>query len=122
MEDPHVVREKALRLAVRTGVAPDLDFVWAAQERENGRVCFGAFQSSCARRCRWYDRCRALTRESVEEPWTPINREDLVDGAADDSRSASGNEVRWLPPSLRGAAFAIRRRPPAQPAHDGRDL
>lgn len=122
MEDPHVVREKALRLAVRTGVAPDLDFVWAAQERENGRVCFGSFQLSCARTCRWYERCRLLSRESLGGPWTTVNRESFLDDEPAERGPSSGNEARWVPPSVRGTASAIRRRPPSCSSDGGRDI
>lgn len=65
MLDQHVIREKALRLAVRTGVAPDLDFVWTTQRKETGRVCFGSFKPTCDPSCYWFDRCRALAAEPV---------------------------------------------------------
>ena len=66
MEDKYILREKALRLAIRTGVAPDLDFVWATQEKEQGVVCFGAFEPSCSRACRWYDRCKLVSSEPLD--------------------------------------------------------
>ena len=74
MENPHIIREKALRLAVRTGIAPDLDFVWRWQKEEGCEMCFGSFTDTCPLRCRWYGRCKSLWEEPLDYPW-PIPRE-----------------------------------------------
>ena len=109
-EDQLVVREKAVRLAVRTGIAPDLDFVWDAQQHDEGRVCFGAYRPSCPRRCRWLDRCRLLSSEPVGGPWLDwTSRESL----RDDIMATDSSENRWVPDYLRDGTAAIRRDPPS---------
>jgi len=69
MENPHIVREKALRLAVRTGISPDLDFVWRWQRLQGCAPCFGSFTESCPAGCLWHERCRALSAEPLNGPW-----------------------------------------------------
>ena len=53
MEDRNVIREKALRVALRTGMAPDLELIWEAQDHEGTHKCFGTFRSGCSAHCRW---------------------------------------------------------------------
>lgn len=69
MDDRSVIREKALRLAVRTGAAADVEFVWAAQRQECARECFGLFDQRCPSTCCWLDRCRVLSDEPLEAGW-----------------------------------------------------
>ncbi len=69
MEDQNLIREKALRLAVRTGLAPDLEFVWDTQRQEGTGECFGSIRPSCPSNCRWRQRCRLLSNELIDSPW-----------------------------------------------------
>lgn len=108
MVDDHIVREKALRLAIRTGVAPDLDFVWATQEKEKGNVCFGAFEPSCGRSCRWYDRCKTLASEPLDAQLCTDGRTSKTEAIED----AVALAKRWLPPSVRRVTPPVRKRPP----------
>ena len=62
-------REKALRLAVRTGEAVDLDFIWGAQCHEGFEACFGDPKPDCPKTCRWSARCKAVAAEAVHTPW-----------------------------------------------------
>ena len=66
MENPQVVREKALRLGIRTGIAPDLDFVWQYQLHHGSETCFGSFHQSCPIDCRWFERCKVLSDEPLD--------------------------------------------------------
>lgn len=72
------LRERALRLAVRTGEAVDLDFIWGYQRREGFDACFGEPKPGCPKTCRWSDRCKAIAVESADTPWhsddTPFPR------------------------------------------------
>jgi len=63
------LRERALRMAVRTGEAVDLDFIWGYQRREGFDACFGNPKPGCPKTCRWSDRCRAIAGESADSPW-----------------------------------------------------
>jgi len=72
VHDKHLTRERALRLAVRTGQAVDLDFVWGVQRREGHSDCFGCFSDACPAHCRWRLRCQAVTGEAVATPWPDI--------------------------------------------------
>jgi hypothetical protein len=108
-EDQVVIREKAVRLAVRTGIAPDLDLVWDAQQHDEGRVCFGAYRPSCPQRCRWLDRCRLLSSEPVGAPWLGwTSRESLRNGIM----ASDSSENRWIPDYLHDGAASVRRDPP----------
>lgn len=73
MESPHIIREKALRLAIRTGVAPDPDFVWQWQRFHGCATCFGSFKDSCPAGCRWHEACEAFSTERLDRFW-PIPR------------------------------------------------
>jgi len=126
MLDQHVIREKAIRLAVRTGIAPDLDFVWTTQRKETGRVCFGLFEPTCDPSCYWYDRCRALAAEPVEraaeEDALPTERlrsrpaEPRRDAPAHNAERAgpapAGPPDRWMPDWLGDRRVPVRRKPP----------
>lgn len=72
------LRERALRLAVRTGEAVDLDFIWGHQQREGFEACFGDPKPGCPKTCRWTQRCKAIASESAAMPWhqddTPFPR------------------------------------------------
>lgn len=72
------LRERALRLAVRTGEAVDLDFIWGHQQREGFDACFGDPNPGCPKTCRWKQRCKAVASESADVPWhhdeTPFPR------------------------------------------------
>ena len=68
MQDPRVVREKAQRLAIRTGWTPDLDFIWQWQRREGFQPCFGSFGRQCRPPCRWWEVCHRLSEEPVDSP------------------------------------------------------
>jgi len=62
-------RERALRLAVRTGKAVDLDFIWGSQRHEGFEACFGNPKPDCPKTCRWSARCKAVAAEAVHTPW-----------------------------------------------------
>jgi len=106
--DPLLIRDKAIRFAVRTGESLNLDLVWHMQELEGHRRCFGTYEPSCPTECRWLARCRALTSEPgfgpLPRPGVPaVGRSATPEPAA---------EERWLPPSVRRrAATAPRPRP-----------
>ncbi len=72
------LRERALRLAVRTGEAVDLDFIWGYQRREGFDACFGDPKPGCPKTCRWNERCHSIANESAAVPWhsndTPFPR------------------------------------------------
>ena len=72
------LRERALRLAVRTGEAVDLDFVWGYQRREGFDACFGDPKPGCPKTCRWSEKCKSVAHESADIPWhsdaTPFPR------------------------------------------------
>lgn len=63
------LRERALRLAVRTGDAVDLDFIWGYQRREGFDACFGDPKPGCPKTCRWSDKCKSVAGESTDMPW-----------------------------------------------------
>lgn len=63
------IREKAVRIAVRTGWMPDLDFIWKWQQSEGYEPCFGSCCESCTKRCRWYKGCLKVSREPIDSPW-----------------------------------------------------
>lgn len=119
MDSTYIIREKAVRLAVRTGAAPDLDFVWATQRGESRRVCFGSFEPTCGRECRWYERCRVLSAEPIDAAWRPVS-----DRAGTIANSSKADRLanRWLPPSLRRASASVRRRPSLQSSDGGADI
>lgn len=118
MEDRSVIREKAVRLAVRTGVAPDLEFIWDAQKAEGKRQCFGSFQPSCPQECRWFERCRVVSTEPIEFPRSsqPKLQESDAHGTErpdTGSRIPSRSSVdRWVPSSASRGPAAIRKPPP----------
>jgi len=62
-------RERALRLAVRTGEAVDLDFIWGTQRHEGFEACFGDPKPGCPKTCRWSTRCKAVAAEALHTPW-----------------------------------------------------
>lgn len=107
-EDQAVIREKAIRIAVRTGWAPDVDFVWTAQEHDGSGICFGSYRPGCSRKCRWLERCRVLSGEPIDSPWPEHYH--AADFGADNS--APPPDDRWLPPSLRRDTSTTRRRAP----------
>ncbi len=108
MENPYIVREKAIRLAVRTGIAPDLDFVWEAQELEGGPRCFGSFNSTCPYSCQWFDRCQQLSAEPIETQ-LPEPRVELT---ANRTIPLRMSQHRWRPPYLRQTSVSVQRTPP----------
>ena len=63
------LRERALRLAVRTGEAVDLDFIWGYQRREGFDACFGDPKPGCPKTCRWSAKCKAVAGQSADVPW-----------------------------------------------------
>lgn len=107
-EDQAVIREKAIRLAVRTGVAPDLDFVWTTQRHDGEAVCFGMYRAGCSGQCQWRERCRNLSAEPVDAPWPGYFRL----GEFQTAQLASSSSNRWVPPSLRQDTAAPNRQPP----------
>lgn len=108
-EDQAVVREKAIRLAVRTGFAPDLELVWDLQKLERGRICFGAYQATCPLSCRWSERCRLLTREPVDSTWPGLYHQSAV---KQPSSALPPTSDRWLPLSVRQEGRTSSRLPP----------
>jgi len=118
MEGRVVIREKALRLAVRTGEAPDLDFVWNAQEAEGTLQCFGSFQVECSIQCRWYEKCRIVSAESIDTPWPPgaparhSIESDTAGSSAGPTASSHPVRERWVPSTAREGVGTFRRTPP----------
>ncbi len=108
MDDRSVIREKALRLAVRTGAAADVEFVWAAQRQECARECFGLFDQRCPSTCCWLDRCRVLSDEPLEAGWpSHTERGDRQTGATRGSPRG-----RWVPACTREVRGPRGRTPP----------
>ncbi|MEK6643074.1 MAG: hypothetical protein AABZ08_04140 [Planctomycetota bacterium] len=66
-ESPWIIREQALRLAIRTGWTPNVDLVWKWQTHEGNRPCFGQFKDACNPECRWRPDCQRLRAEPVHE-------------------------------------------------------
>ncbi|HUN82686.1 MAG TPA: hypothetical protein VMV81_14370 [Phycisphaerae bacterium] len=66
--NPHIVREKALRLALRTGWTPDVDLIWESQELDGSERCFGFFKRVCPEACRWRGICRWVAQEDISAP------------------------------------------------------
>lgn len=108
MENTYVIREKAIRLAVRTGNAPDLDFVWESQTKDGGQRCFGTFNSGCPYSCRWFDRCQELSAEPINTQLPEPHAELTIGGEIPLRLSRD----RWRPPSLRHASVSVHRTPP----------
>jgi hypothetical protein len=109
-EDQVVIREKAVRLAVRTGIAPDLDFVWDAQQHGEGQVCFGSYRTSCPRNCHWLERCQLLSSEPVDSRW-PVWTD--AQWLRDSLMPPPSSDDRWVPGYLRDTAESARRYPPS---------
>lgn len=108
MDDRSVIREKALRLAVRTGAAADVEFVWAAQRRECARECFGLFDQRCPSTCCWLDRCRVLSDEPIEAGW-PSHTEN---GDRQTGETRGSHRGRWVPACTREVRGPRGRTPP----------
>ncbi len=104
-EDSILIRDKAIRFALRTGESLNLDLVWHMQEQDGHCRCFGAYEPSCPTDCRWLSRCRALTSEPV---FGPLPRPAARDIAAPASADRAVEE-RWVPPSLRRRAATVPR-------------
>ena len=62
----HLVREKAFRMAIRTGWMPDFNLIWESQRQQGFSMCFGSPSESCDRNCRWFEKCRELVSEPVD--------------------------------------------------------
>lgn len=105
MEDFIQIREKAIRFAVRTGDAPDLDLVWDTQQHEGQRRCFGCYEPSCSTACRWLMRCQQVAREPTHTPLPRPARE----GNLPPHQAERFSEDRWVPPSLRRQGGTVRR-------------
>ena len=54
------VKDLAIRMAVRTGDMPDVDFIWKQQETEGNNPCFGHIARCRDKLCRWRKLCVAL--------------------------------------------------------------
>jgi hypothetical protein len=108
MDDRNLIREKALRLAVRTGAAADVEFVWAAQRLECARECYGLFDKRCPGTCRWLDRCRVLSDEPIEAGW-PSQTEP---GDRQTGETTGSRERRWVPACTREVRSPRDRTPP----------
>ena len=64
-DKPRVIREKAVRLGVRTGWMPNVDLIWRWQAHEGFRTCFGEFQAGCNPDCRWRNDCVQVRNEPL---------------------------------------------------------
>jgi len=68
MQDRRIIREQAVRLAIRTGWTPDLEFIWSWQESEGADPCFGSYTDRCLSKCRWVAACKTFASEIIDRP------------------------------------------------------
>jgi hypothetical protein len=63
------VREKALRLAFRTGIILNVQAVWDEQEAAGERACYGTSNHDCSHGgCCFRESCVQLSTESLATP------------------------------------------------------
>ena len=60
-----VVREKSIRMAIRTGWTPDIDLIWKQQRNDGFETCFGTCSARCDVGCSYYKACRYLSAEPI---------------------------------------------------------
>jgi hypothetical protein len=64
-------RERAVRLAVRTGNMPEIDFIHSVQVFEGFEPCFGRADKWCTNTaCRWHKECMELAKILCPAPMT----------------------------------------------------
>ena len=54
------IKHRALMMGIYTGDMPDVDFIWAVQKFEEGKMCFGMGYGCREKDCRWRNKCLAL--------------------------------------------------------------
>ncbi len=55
-----VVKYRALKMAVATGMMPEVEFIWSVQRAEGEAMCFGQGLGCGRLDCRWRSWCMGL--------------------------------------------------------------
>jgi len=60
MISPEAVKFRAVKMGIATGGMPNVELIWACQEADGQKSCFGQGLTCSDQQCRWRNECRAL--------------------------------------------------------------
>ncbi|MBN1845312.1 MAG: hypothetical protein JW810_06480 [Sedimentisphaerales bacterium] len=53
-----LVKYHAVKMAIATGLMPEIDFIWSIQRSRGEKECFGRRMNCPEASCRWHELCR----------------------------------------------------------------